>query len=86
MLGSVYQEYLQLKKLRGIPTTSSKTEEIKEDADMSNFFFYLEEAEWQKPIWCSYTHEMRDIRTLVHNLPSSISKPLLKRQTPTVDL
>jgi hypothetical protein len=51
------------------------TEENLEDEGF-NFFTYLEEADFQKPIWSSYCREPRDVKTLMNYFPATMGKHL----------
>ena len=69
-LGDNYKDYLALKKVKVlfIPPAA-------EVMDHSfNFFTYLSDTEFVKPVWTSYSSEPRDIRTLIDNMPLSMGK------------
>jgi len=42
---------------------------------------YLQEANFNKPIWASYTNDMQDVEKLVHYMPISMQK-FIKRSLP----
>ncbi len=62
-----YEDFVNLRKLRGVKEDNIQLEEgkLNPNTSLGNFFVYLEEAEWQKPIWQSYTHAPSNIRTLL---------------------
>lgn len=50
-----------------------------------NFFTYLEEADFQKPIWSSYSGEPKDITNLLNYLPKTFAQ-FVKRSVPQIEL
>lgn len=59
-----------------------ETEEIKEENQLGNIFTYLEEADFQKPIWTSYSSHPQDIAYLLSYMPKSWTSLFLRRSLP----
>lgn len=72
LLKSNYDDYLRLKaKYQGIPLEEVKEHKVEE---LPSHFIYLQEADFNKPIWVSYANDMHDIDKLVFYMPSSMQK------------
>jgi hypothetical protein len=74
-----YRDYLEMRP-------PSPQEESKTEAEPANVFVYLEEADFQKPIWTSYARNPTDAGNLINYLPKPMASVFLgKRSLPSFD-